>query len=294
MSETPKYFFGLKAAIFYNLLTFVPVGIFKVLSSFEFAREIEKLPLTGGHHNGAHAVEAGEPVNTLTGTLKEFPNFAFTELDNASLTSIAGEDTSGFVDTIANKVGSSVFDATTGIASVAAIPGSENKLPLGTIIFKATSVADEVDVYLLGDTATGAIPIIGELPLLAAGVVIPDTGGTIDIPDIGITITGGSGTIAFTEDDTAFFKTRPSNSITTEIVMGNDSCLKNLGCILVYPKNSEGQQTIVDFHKVSVGGTPFSAATRDYAEFEMSAMVLIDENDKLYTKTSIVATNLDC
>lgn len=291
-AENLSYNFGVKAAIFYNRDTFIPVGIFRVISSIELAREIEKLELTGGHNNGPYAVEAGQPVNTLTGTLMEFPNFAFTELDNATATIITGEDTSGNVTTITNKVGTSIADATTGIASVAAISGSEGKLPLGKIIVVGTSVASEVDVYLLGDTASGSIPVVDELSLLAAGVVVPGTGGTIQLADYGIEITGGSGSVAFTENDTAYFDTRPANTKTTVIAMKDQADIKNLGMILVYPKNSQKEQEIVDFPCVAVGGTPFAANTREYAEFEFTGTPLYDKDrDSLYTITKITATN---
>ncbi len=290
--STPQYFFGVKGLIFYNRTTFKPVGIFRVISTVEFAREIEQLPLTGGHRNGPWATEAGEPTNTLTATLKEFPNFGFTELDNATQVDTLGEDTSGFTGPITNKVGTSIFDATTGIASVSVTSGGEAKVPLGKIVIVATSVANEVDIYLLGDTASGPIPVVNELTLLASGVVVPGTGSTIDISDYGITLTGGSGAIALVEDDTAYFEARPANSKTTQVIMGDDSDLQNLGCVLVYPKNSAKQQRIVDFPKVSVGGMPFAANTREYAEFEFTGTPLIDDdNTTLYTKTEILATN---
>lgn len=287
---TPKYFFGAKALVFYDRSSFVPVGIFRVLSTAEFTSEVEKLPLVGGHRNGPWAIEAGEPTYGLTATLMEFPDFAFTELDNATKTVTTGEDLTGFVGVIANKSGTSVSDATTGIASVAAIAGSEAKLPLGRVVIAGTAVAGEVDIYLAGDVATGSIPVVNELPLLAAGVVVPGTGGTVQIADYGIEITGGSGAIAFTDGDSAFLETRPANSITTKIIMPDNSCIKTLGCVLVWPKNAQGEQSIVDFPKVAVAGTSFSANTREYAEFELTASPMIDEDSEingLYEMTRI-------
>lgn len=287
-----NYFFGVKALIFYRPETLKPVGVFRVISSVELAREIEKLPLTGGHRNGAWAVEAGEPTNTLTATLREFPDFAFTELDNATKTETLGEDVTGFVGAITNKVGVSISNATTGIASVSVTSGGEAKVPLGKIVLVATAVANEVDVYLLGDVASGTLPVVNELTLLASGVIIPDLGGTVDIADYGITLTGGSGTVALVEDDTAFFESRPANSKTTQILLEDESQLKNLGVILVYPKNSAKQQRIIDFPKVSVGGIPFAGNTREFAEFEFTGTPLLDDtNNQLYTKTEIIATN---
>lgn len=287
MSDQVKYSFGAKALIFYNRTTFKPLGIFRVISTVEFAREIEKLPLTGGHRNGPWAIEAGEPTMTLTATLKEFPDFAFTELDNATSAITTGEDVTGLVGTITNKNGTSVVNATTGIASVALISGSGALLPLGKIVVVATA-AKVVDIYLLGDTASGPIPVTSELTKIAASVSIADTGATVDVAAYGIRITSGSGTVSMTVGDTAYFNTRPANSKATVISMADASDVKTVGCVLVYPKNSEKQQRIVDFPKVAVGGTPFAANTREYAEFEMSAMPLYDEGAaNLFTMTEI-------
>jgi len=287
-----SYNFGVKAAIFYNRDTFIPVGVFNVISSIELAREIEKLELTGGHNNGPYAVEAGQPVNTLSGTLMEFPNFAFTELDNATATITTGEDSSGDITTITNKIGTSIADSATGIASVSAISGNASKLPLGKIIVVGTSTATKVDIYLLGDTASGSIPVVDELSLLAAGVTVPSSGSSVQVAEYGLEITGGSGSVAFVENDTATFDTRPANTKTTVIAMGDQANIKNLGMILVYPKNSQKEQKIIDFPCVAVGGTPFAANTREFAEFEFTGTPLYDKDrDSLYTITKITATN---
>lgn len=286
-----KYNFGVKALIFYNRTTFKPVGVFRVISSVEFAREVEQLPLTGGHHNGPYAIEAGEPTNTLTATLMQFPDFAFTELDNATSTVTTGEDSTGNVGTITNKSGTSVVNATTGIASVALTSGEAANLPVGKIVVVAAS-ATTVDLYLLGDTASGNLPVTNELTLLEAGVTIADSGATVDIANYGVTITSGSGTVAMTTGDTAYFTVRPANSKTTQIVMPDTSDIKELGCILVYPKTANKHQKIIDFPKVAVAGTPFAANTREYAEFEMTATPIYDSTESaLFTKTEIIAVS---
>lgn len=291
MSEQVKYSFGVKALIFYNRTTLKPVGAFRVISSVEFAREIEKLPLTGGHHNGPWAVEAGEPTNSLTATLMQFPDFAFTELDNATKTTTTGEDSTGHVGTITNKNGTSVVNATTGIASVALISGSSAILPVGKIVVVAAS-ATTVDVYLLGDVASGGLPVTDELTLLASGITIADSAATVDLTAYGIRITSGSGTVALTTGHSAYFTVRPANSKTVQITMPDSSAIKTLGCVLVYPKNSNNHQRIVDFPKVAVAGTPFAANTREFAEFELTATPLYDEDESaLFTITDITTVN---
>lgn len=270
-----KYNFGVKALAFYNRTTFKPLGVFRVIASAEFTREIEQMMLEGGHHNGPWAVEAGTVTHSLTATLREFPNFSYTELDTATLTT--GADASGFIGTITNKSGTSVVNATTGIASVSITSGQGAKLPLGKIIVVAAS-ATTVDIYLLGDTATGGIPVTNELPLLQAGVTIANTGATVALSDYGITITSGSGTVAMTEGDVAIFETRPTNTSYSKITLGDSSDLVNVGCVLIYPKNSLGQQKIVDMPKVTLGGIPFSATSREFAEFELAMTPLYDED----------------
>lgn len=293
MTENVNPLFGAKAIIAYNRKTLKPLGIYRAITTMEFTREQEAVTLEAGHHNGPHAVEAGAVANGITGTIMEFPNFSFTELDNATQEDITGEDTSGVTENLANKNGTSAFDATTGIASVSVITNSESLLPFGRIVLVVASVTT-VDVYLLGDTASGEIPVTNELTLLAAGVAIPGTGGTIDIPAFGLTLTGGSGSIGMTVDDTAVFDSRPANSLTTKITMADNSDIKLVGMVFVWPKSAEGRQTIVDFPKVSISGMSFNGNTRAFAETEFSGIPLIDvdSNNELYTKTQIRTT--DC
>jgi len=284
-------FFGVKALIFYNRTTGKPVGAFQVISTVEFGREIEPIQLKGGHHNGAHAVEPGEPENSLTATLMEFPNFAFTELDNATKVDTTGEDTTGLVGVITNKSGSSVANATNGIASVALISNKGALLPLGKIVLVAAS-STTVDIYLLGDTANGSIPIVNELTLLQAGVTISGAGSTIDIAAHGFTIASGSGVTTFVQGETAIFDVRPANSKTTVITMGDNSDFKTLGCILVQPKSSNKVQRIFDIPKIVTGGLSFASNTREFSEVEITGIPLVDDvTSALYTMTEITASN---
>ncbi len=288
MSSVERYTFGVKAGIFYDIDTFAPLGIFRVIRSAEYTKEVEAMPLTGGHRNGAWAIEQGEITHSLVMTIAELPNFLLTQLNQGEATDYTGEDTSGSVGTIANKDGTSVVDATTGIASVALISGSGAKLPVGKVVVKATS-ATQVSVYALGDVASGAIPVTDELPLLASGVTIANSGATVDLADYGLRFTSGSGTIAMTTGDTAYFETRPANSKTTKISMADsNSEVKYVGVILVYPKNAAKKQRIVEFFKVGfAGGLPLSANTREFSELEITATPLLDDDDQVMEMTEV-------
>lgn len=277
-----KYLFGVKYFIPYNLTTLKPLGIFEVIGGVEIGREIEQLLLTGGHNDGPYAVEAGEPSNSLTTTLKEYPNFAYSLFENADITEITSE-TLGLIGTLVNQVGTSIFDATTGIATATIISGQGAKIPSGFLVVEGTSDPTKVNIYLAGDVASGKTPIVSELPQIASDVTIPGTGGTLDLTDYGITLTGGSGSVAFVEDDIMVFDVRPANTQTDKIQVGKNASVNYFGVLLVYPRNSQKQQTIVRFPNVAAIGMSFNANTREFSEFEqaMTPMLSADE-DILY------------
>jgi len=274
-----KYLYGVKYLIPYNKTTMKPLGIFEVIGGVEVGREIEQLLLTGGHKDGPFAVEAGEPANSLTATLKEYPNFAFSLFENADITEVTSE-TIGHIGTIANSKGTSVANATTGIASVSIISGKGADLPSGMVVVEATA-AGKVDVYLAGDVAEGRIPIVSELPKIASDVTITGTGGTVDLTGYGIKITGGSGTVGFTIGDIAYFNTRPANTNRTTIQVGKNAGVNYFGLLLVYPRNSQKEQTIVRFPNVAAIGMGFNANTREFSEFEQPMTPLLDETEDI-------------
>ncbi len=283
MTIPTQYFYGIKHAIFYNITTGVPYGVFNVIETIKFERSIENILLTGGHQDGAFAVESGEPTNTLSGTFKEHPSFAFKLFDNAEITNIDGE-VDGFVGSPSNIKGSSIL-STGGISSITAIAGSENNLPLGKISVEATDT-NRVKVSLIGASKNSRIEgnqsvIIEDLEVITDGIV--------ELVDYGFTITFGSGPIDLVIGDTMEFETRPSNGGVEEIVVGKSSIVKEFGLMLIYPKQSNGSQTIVDFFKVSSAGMSFGGETRAFSSLEQSMTPLMTDRG-LYKKTEIQPT----
>lgn len=277
--EKVRDFFGVKYLIPYNTLSFKPFGVFRVIQEFAFERAIDLVDLNGGHVSGAWDTEPGQPDNSITATLREYPFFAFEVLEGATTTETAAEAT-GFVGTIANKLGTSVFDATTGIASVAAKAGEEANIKGIRYVFVATGAAT-VDIYLHGD----GTPFTNISGVVAENITVPSTGGTVDVDELGITITGGSGTVGFTTDDTAAVDTRPiHNGFGTTIVGDSDVTIQQFGLIAVFPKKADGMQFWADFPKVVAQGMPFSGTTREWSEFTLNAKPLVDsKTDRVYT-----------
>jgi hypothetical protein len=277
--------FGIKYVIPYKLGSKDPYGIFRVMQELTVERAREGVNLTGGNPDGAWAQEAGEPANPLSLVLREYPDFAFTTFEEGTQVDNTAAEPSGNFGTIENTLGTSIFDATTGIASIAAKVGKEANIPFGRLVIKGTAVAGEVDIYLVG-TPKGDGAFLNDLGLVAQGVTIPGTGGTVDVDELGITITGGSGAIAFTDGDVAVLDVRGANFGSVITTVGSKPNVKNMGIMAVLPELSDGSLTYIDFHKVSVpSGIPFTGIYREWAEFTLTGEVLVDpcNANNLYT-----------
>ncbi|KKN72954.1 hypothetical protein LCGC14_0405080 [marine sediment metagenome] len=271
--------FGIKYAIAYDRCSFKPFGLWRVIGEMNLDRSIDNVPNTGGHISGAWDSEFGQPENSIALTVRELPFFAFTVLEGATTNEIVPEAT-GSVGALTNKQGTSVFDATTGIDSIAAKVGVEQNIKAIRYIFVATGPAT-VDIHLHGD-GTPFETIEG---VVASNITVPSTGGTVDVDSLGITITGGSGTIAFVTDDTASSDTRPIHQGFGITPVGSEGDTPtSFGLLGVYPKKSDGMQFWIDFPNVVGSGLPIGATTREWSESSITLTPLIDTaTDRLYT-----------
>jgi hypothetical protein len=276
--EKVRDFFGIRYGIFYDRCTLKPTGLFRVIGSVEFGRSVATVPLTGGHIDAAWDVETGQPENTLSMTLREYPFPAFKIFEDADTTETAAEAL-GNVGTIVNNGGTSVFDATTGIASVTAKAGEEANIKGVRYVFEATG-ANTVDIYVHGDDVFENIQGLSVL-----GVVVPSTGGTVDVDELGITITGGSGTVGFTTGDTASVLTRPiHNGFGITVVGNSDATVQNTGAIFVFPKKADGAQFWIDVPSMVGKGMPWNGTSREWSEYTVEATPLYDsKTDSVYT-----------
>jgi len=276
--------FGIDIVMPYNLVSKQPYGLFRVTQELTSERARESVKLLGGHVDGAWDDEPGEPENPFSMIIREFPDFMYTTFEAGSQTDNSSAEASGNFGTIVNTVGTSVFDAATGIASVAAKAGKEANIPFGKLVFKATA-ATTVDIYLVGKPQ-GDGAFLDKTGKVATGITIPGTSGTVDVDDLGITITGGSGAIALVTDDIATLDVRGVNNGNVITSVGANPQVTKMGMFAVLPKLSDGSLTYIDFHKVSIpSGVPFSAVYREWAEITLTGEILVDpcNSHNLYT-----------
>jgi hypothetical protein len=221
MLSNPRGIFGVHSVTPYSRVDGTPYGTLKVVKSASLNFSGATIPLRGGSAKGPWAVEEGDINAGLSLKVGEFPDFLFTLFQGLTPTENSA-DASGNVSTLTNKKGTSVMNATTGIASALAISGSETDLKFTKYLVVAKT-ATTVNVYGMSDAdfqrGTAGVFAADDLSLIAANVTIT-SGAVTNITGFGFKLTGGSGTIGMTANDTATFEVRPKNTANMSGILG--------------------------------------------------------------------------
>ena len=260
--------FGIHQITAYNTSTGLPYGSAQVIGSAELSSSGELIELNGGSSKYPFRVERGLITVEVTLTLKEYPPFLFNLLLGKEPT-INAPEASGFVSTITNQNGDSVVDAVNGINSVSISTATDVKY--SDYIIEVVT-ADTVNVYAYTNVdfsqGTDAQYIDGTLKINATPLTVTSGGATV-IPDFGIQINGGSGTIGMTIGDTAKFSARSTNSGSTEVTIGSCSeVFTDFGLILVAQRASEGDMQILDIYKAVASGMPIAMTENAFSELQ--------------------------
>lgn len=277
--SAPKLLYGVHSVCPYSRTTGLPYGILKVVGSANLTISSEKEKLYGGSQKYAWGSEVKTITSEVAMKVKAFEGFMFELFLGATVTE-SSADTSGAITTAANKNGTSVIDATTGIASIAINASTKTSLKFGRYVVKAVN-ATTVNFYVLSDVdfdrGTDVSYQSDSLEVLAAAVTVTDSGGTTDVDSLGITITGGSGTVAMTADDTATFEIKPPSSVSSVIVLGKASAsFPEFGAVFVSQRLSDGQMCEVNAYKCSAAGFPIAMTENAWAETDITIDMLYD------------------
>lgn len=272
--ENVRDFFGIKYVIPYNRTTFVPYMILRAIGELSFENQIEANRLEGGHGDAPWDVEYGQPQPSFTGTLREYPHQLFSLLETATITENSAE-ANGAVTSLANGQGTTVFDASNGISAIAVKTAQKDNLPFGRLIFRATA-AQTVEVLV-----NGLYDGFNDHEGQAVASVDCATPGTVDIDALGVSITV-SGTAAFTTGDTAYCEARPENSGSKEILVGSGTAPTEFGLRCVFPRKADGVMHWIDIFRVSGRGLPWKAASREWSEFDINWVPLLESDNSIY------------
>jgi len=278
--------FGIHSFTPYNRDTGLPYGILKVLGGGNMELTGETEDLFGGSSKFAYASEQTQIGATATMNVKSYPDFLMELFLGGSVTSIAAA-ANGETRNFANYKGTSVSDATTGIASVGITSGDEADAKFGRYVIKATGAA-EISLYLMTDVdfnrgTAGAYS--DNLLLIESAITVPSTGGTVDVADYGLTITGGSGTVALTTDDTAVFDVLPAHSGGSEIVIGSETAsFPSFGAYLVAQKRSNGEIFQIQAFNCVGSGMPFPMQEKTWMISDLTMKLLRDDDQDAVMK----------
>lgn len=277
--SNPRSLFGVHSVAMYNTTTREPYGIVKVAKGASLALSGETIELTGGSFRYPWAIEDGLISTEMTLTFAEYPNFLYELFLGKSVTTNTTE-TTGDISTLANVYGSSVVSATTGIASVSLIAGDGADLKFGKYLVKVTdSGTDTVTVYNYTDIdfSRGTDTTYTDDSLAIGTAVIPGTSGTVTLADYGLEFTGGSGTIAMTDGDTASFEVRPVNASNIEVTIGaSTDVFPEFGCLVYAQKKGGGQLFEIDLFRCKGIGLPFNFTPQEFSETEITIKAFYD------------------
>lgn len=281
--------YGIHSICPFRISDGLPYGILKVLGGGTLTLSSEIEELFGGSNKFAWAVEAKTISAEWTASVKSFPDFMFELFLGATVTTTSASAT-GTVGALSNVKGTSVLSATTGIASVNAISGSEEDLKDGVYIVKAVS-ATTVDVYYLTDIeanrsgATNTLTLTEDQKVNASPLTITTASATTNVTDIGVQFVGGSGTIGMTENDTARFNVRSGHAGFSTIDIGQGSTVfPEHRQLCLSQKRANGDTFELELYRVVGSGMPIPMEEQTFAIPELSMRLVQDTTeDKVAT-----------
>ena len=277
----PRTIYGVHSLALYDRADYKPFGIIKVVGSLSTALSGDFNDLYGGSNRYPFDTEAGVLDPSLTGVIKEVPNFAFEKFLGASTTAAAAES-GGAVTTLTNKNGVTVLDATTGIASVGVKAGVEVDVKDGLYMVEAVG-AVTVDVFAMSDNdfSKGTDKAYEDdlLKITATALTIA-TSTAEEVPGFGVELTGGSGTIAFVTGDTAFFYARKENSGSDVISIGSSTQeFPEFGAMITSQKKSNGDTFQVQAFRCKGIGLPIPMNEASWLEADVNIKMLLDSTE---------------
>jgi hypothetical protein len=291
--SAPRIIFGIHSISPYSRSDKTPYGILKVIGSASLALNSSVDQLYGGAQRFAWAAESKTIASDMTAKVKAYPGFLFQLWLGGTVTDNAAE-AGASVTTLTNFKGTSVKAAVTGVASVGVKTGSEADVKFGNFMLKATDTT-HVDVYLMSDVDIGrgnAASYQNDALKITASPLAIASGADVDIPNTGLKLTGGSGTIGMTAGDTAYFRSRPINTGSSDIVIGAAaSSMPAFGAVLLAQKRSTGEMVEIEAFNCIGYGMPIPMDEMAFSVTELKMVLIYDSvQDAVAKIRSVIPT----
>ena len=281
--SNPRSMFGITSVSPYKRTDGLFYGTLRVLENSSLSTSSELLSLQGGSNKFDWQVEVGSLTAEMSLSFSEYPDFVF-ELFAGNPPTANSAEASGSVTALAAKLGT-VINATTGVASIGIKSGSESDLKFGKYVIKTVSETT-VDVYFSSSADIGR-GTAGEfqsdaLKITSSALTVPGTSAVVEIPNFGLEITGGSGSIALVTlgaaGDTVTFEVRPPNSASMDVTVGqlSDQAFPEFGAIIMAAKQSDGQMFEIDALRCKAAGLPLGLARNAFSPAEVTVKLMYD------------------
>jgi len=278
--------YGIHSICPFRITDGLPYGILKVLGGGTMTLSSEFEELFGGSNKFAWAVEAKTISSEWTASVKSLPDFMFELFLGATVvTTVASA--AGTVDGFANVLDSAsvpVLHATTGIATVTAKSGGTADLKDGVYIIKAVT-STTVDVYGLTDIeyqkvgATNTLTLLESQKITASPLTIVASTAT-EIVGLGVEMTGGSGSIGMTVDDTARFHINSAHDGVSEISIGSGATIfPEHRQLCLGQKRADGSVFEMELFKVVGSGMPIPFEEQSFSIPELSMKLVQDSTE---------------
>lgn len=152
-------------------------------------------------------------------------------------------------------------------------------MKFGRYVIKVVT-ATTVDVYLKSDVdisrGNGGTYQNDLLKITATPLTIA-LSTAVDVPNFGIKLTGGAGTIAMVVGDTAEFAIYPKYSKLMNVVIGGSTdTFPEFGAVMIAKQRGNGEMFEVDCYRVKGAGLPLGFTENAFSEPEVKAQVFYD------------------
>lgn len=277
--SNPRSFFGLHSVSPYSRTDGTFYGVLKVLKGSNFTSAATNVELTGGSQKYPWKIETGMIKSEIDLKVAEYPDFLFTLFLGAT-PSDAGVSATGSASTPLNIQGTSCIKATTGIAGLQVTPstGAAN-LKFGRYLIKVAS-ATTVNIYAATDldSARGSpLPYTDDTLLVAAALTVVTTGAATSIPNLGVDLLGGSGTIAMIVGDTASFEVLPPSNKSMSVKIGAaNSVYPEFGLICMGQRTGDKTMIELEVFRAKGAGMPMPFAPNAFNEADIKLGVFYD------------------
>ena len=287
MLDAPVQSFGIHNIYFEDLLDPTYSAVAKIIGSAEVDFKTAQVDNVGGSSVVPFASAPGKAASEIPIVIKQFDKQLvrfLTAYDAASVVETAAGEAGGSVSAIANLVGTSAVNATTGIASIAV--GTAADLRPGRYRVIATGAAT-VDLYVDTDVAGGVEYQNSDLKINAASITIPGTSATVESE--GIEFTGGSGTVALVTGDVAYFNVLPISTYLLETYLGKPGAFQREFRLKIVSKCAGGRYVMTDLPRCvgSANMTP-NFLEDEFSTMEATIKVLNPTDVNYYCKTTYI------